>query len=268
LRTIKITILTVLFAILSFSPPIVVSHSQSLDEYKLTPYVNNLIDSYNALVNSNYKEYPVFNDYKQCFSLYHEVGNSFSVIVLRGESPDYINLLFSLIPSESPQIIIKNNTLSELMHSNVTSRGYIKKLTVKYADTIIYASPVLAINLQDISGDYMVNSKNMAEYIYKIDERDFPKFTQVLTTQSTQTSQNGKANGDSTTMIGIVIGAITVCGTAILLYFGSLRDVIRVIGFKKEREKALKEIKVLMMKFKKIIKKSKQKPEEQPSDSP
>jgi hypothetical protein len=174
-------------------------------------YVNNLIGSYNALVDSNN---PSFDRIKANFALYHAIGNTFSIIIMQTATnvSGYVTLIFVPIGGNEPNVTMDyNDTFAGQFPLSIPGEYIVfKHLTFNFTNTIIQIKLAFGISSNDITGNYMTNSKNAAQYLYNLDLHSIPQ-------QSPNQPQNPVlAWLDSTTghaveaMVGLVSGAIAI----------------------------------------------------------
>ena len=195
MTTKKLPIFIILIVLVSFSYLIQQTVGQYTlpDRNKTVLYVDNLIDSYNLLVNEYDKPRLDFDIIKAYFSLYHDVGNSFKVIVINTQSPtptfsgfpQMINLIFIPFRADQPIVIMDhNNTFRTLFPNTDLTIGFLviqKNLPFTYNGTEVRHDLVLEIDSKDISGDYMTTSSNTAKTIYQEDQKQVPTVSQTQT---------------------------------------------------------------------------------------
>ena len=140
------------------------------DHEKTIQYVKNLIDSYNELVAEHDAPRADFNSIKSYFSLYHEAGNSFKVIVVETQpsSPPYIqflSLIFVSFRADQPNVIMDyNDTFGSLFPATEIVQGdwyFQENLPFTYNGTAIRQDFIFEIESTDISrGDYITIPNN------------------------------------------------------------------------------------------------------------
>ena len=89
-------------------------------------YASDLINDYNAFVDSEQATWANFTSIQSHFSLYHALGDSFEVIVVKSTTitinsngTDVVGFIFMPIASPQPQIIVEQNeTLEDLTNVN------------------------------------------------------------------------------------------------------------------------------------------------------
>jgi hypothetical protein len=189
-------------------------------------YVNNLIDSYNALVNSHYARNSNFDTVKANFTLYHATGNTFKVIVLQSVAnvSGYVTLVFIPIGGNQPAVImdpIDNFSQSGLgiAGENVT----LEHLTFEFSNTITYYNVALGMKSTDITGDYMTYSTKAAKSLYQLDASTISQHTATPPSQ-TQNSDNPI----------LIIGGLVVA--VFIFVFGSLSGFFDFV-FDKEHKR-------------------------------
>jgi hypothetical protein len=137
-------------------------------------YVDNLIQSYNALVQSNYARRPDFSTYTANFSLYHDTGNTFNAVVMQSDPSvsGFVILTFFPIAGDTPTVTLDtNHTFQGLTGiacacENVT----LASLTfLDYNNTNRYINLAFGISSADITNNGMANSLAMADYLYRYD---------------------------------------------------------------------------------------------------
>ena len=188
------------------------------DPDKTKAYVNNLINSYNALVDSSDKYRPDFQSAKAYFALYHDVGYSFHVIIAQAlpdilditrgvqNATDFLDLEFIPIVGDQPNVTMDYNKTGIGLTGELNEE---RDVTIQVESTIIYHDFIFCIYKTDISGDYMVNSANAARLFYDGDENALQ--THVFNTQATsqvQTNQNPQSSSFVNEMIVTVVGGI------------------------------------------------------------
>jgi hypothetical protein len=220
--------------------------------------VNNLIDSYNALVTVHYGYYPnstVLNH----FRLYHAIGYSFNVTVMKWNSTTtaFVGFVFIPIISVSPQIVIdNNNTVLHLTYPNAPESWF--SSLIKPNNTLGFAIEqgtsvgtngtrivpfIWVANATTMFANPQMSSADAANYIFRQAQSGY---TQNLT-QATISSQS--ANSPPSGIIGWV-GSLTITQVflgivAILIaYFGGIRPIVQLSN-EKERKKVVNEIKQL-----------------------
>jgi DNA-binding MarR family transcriptional regulator len=228
-----------------------------LDPGRVKGYVKNLIDSYNVWVDEYDKPRRDFVDIKAYFSLYLETGNSFRVIIVQ-TSPyqDQISLIFTRIRGDQLDVIVDyNDTLDTLFHYNNIRIGYTvtqKDIPFTYNGTVVRQDFVLGIKAADISGDYMTNSYNAAQSIYQGDQSQVPTVSQTTTVVQTSVSVISQATSVETSQNPFgtipasswVIGIIGAVVAILVIYFGGLREVVKLAD-EKERKRAIEELRQL-----------------------
>jgi hypothetical protein len=149
----------------------------TLPDYKKTvAYVNNLIDSYNELVqNSTFIQRPDFAELKGNFSLYHDAGYSFQVVAMQSapENPDYVALIFAPIHANQPNVTMDYNDTFTSLTGNVLNAtievGVFENDLFQAANRALFIPLVLTILTADISGNYEARSSYAARSIYEGD---------------------------------------------------------------------------------------------------
>jgi hypothetical protein len=160
------------------------------DPINTVQYVENLIDSYNSLVAFSDVYKSNFQSIEADFSLYHQTGESFAVIVMQSvpDNSDFVALIFFPIKSETPVVIMDNSdTLASVYGFYITGEDNIfENLLMSYTNTIVHLDLILEIQVSDITNDTLVNSKNTAQFIYNNDESQISQST-ISTTTAHQT---------------------------------------------------------------------------------
>jgi hypothetical protein len=184
-------------------------------------YVNNLIDSYNALIDNTNAS---FDSVKGHFALYHAIGNTFKVIIMQTapNSPGYLTLIFVPVGGNAPNVTMNYNDTFAGLYSLSIPGEYIviEHIVINFTNSIVQVNLAFGIASTDVTGDYMTNSKNAAEYLYHSDLSTIPK-----PTPSQPSSQNPdpfawfndnpivKTIGNVLSVVlfvGIIIGALAV----------------------------------------------------------
>jgi hypothetical protein len=187
--------------ILAFAMPTYlqkVAHAQGADMppyAEVKGYVDNLTSDYNAIVSFNDSGRPNFQSVKADFWLYHDTGNTFKVTAMPAVANDstYVVLLFEAIGGNSPVVVI-DNTTDFATHYGSSLEG---ELTVigNFLDTFqnanIYYRPVIVIASTDITGDYMTNANQAAEYIYRQNEATAYRLQTNTSSLSSSTTTSG-----------------------------------------------------------------------------
>jgi hypothetical protein len=258
----------------AFCIPQLASASYTLPDFdKTQKYVNNLIDSYNALVAFPDRYRPDFDSIKVYLKLYHDVGYSFRVIVAQAIPPqmvtaipgtpanmtDFLDLLFIPIMADRPDIVMEyDKTASEIGgFGGLTGECTLREdLRIEYEGGITYQVVAFSILKSDISNNYMENSKNAAKLIYQADQQRVPPLTQTQVvpqttitqeqTTSIQTTQAQNTQGQNpiVAMIlwlrdNILVPLVVFMGilvAVLVTYFGSVRDALRFLIDKRERK--------------------------------
>ncbi|MGA8856149.1 MAG: hypothetical protein WB643_03175 [Candidatus Bathyarchaeia archaeon] len=225
LTTIRPAIITIAIVLVSFSCATwqVVAQYTLPDHDKTVQYVDNLIDSYNLLVNEHDKSRPDFNIVKSYFSLYHEQGHSFEVVVLLTVpySIYWVSLIFIPFIADKPNVIMDyNHTFSDLFPATVVTQGEWangENLPFTYNDTTIHQDFVLVVYSPDISGDYMTESNNAARALYQQDQQQIPTVSQTQTVSQTISQTTTIQNliqspfvSELTTLTNEIIGGVIV----------------------------------------------------------
>ena len=261
----KLSVLIMLVALVSLSH---LAQQPDVGRYTLpdrdrtVQYIDNLIDSYNLLVNEYDKPRQDFNSIKAHFSLYHEVGNSFKVIVVETTPSfapyiQYLSLIFVSFRADQPSVIMDyNDTLGSLFPATDIVNGdwyILRNIPFTYNDTAIRQDFIFTIDEKDILGDYVTTSNNAAQYIYQQDEKQIqiPRVSQTQTVTQTSISIISQATGVQPNpnpinyIIYIILGAIGIGGFIVVTYFGSLKDALDFVVDAKERKRELEKIRKL-----------------------
>jgi hypothetical protein len=139
-------------------------------------YVNNLISSYNALVDPSQ---PNFDSIKAYFGLYHAIGNTFNVVVEQTATnvTGFVTLIFAPIGGNEPNVIMDyNHTFDEQFPLSLPGEYVVfRNVRFNFSNTIIHVILAFGIRSTDMTGDYMTNSKNAAQYLYNSDLSTIPK---------------------------------------------------------------------------------------------
>ncbi len=179
----KVTILTLFLVLLMFSSiqGKVLAQYRLPEHNKTVGYVLNLIDSYNELLkNSTYINRPDFDSIKENLTLYHDVQHSFQVVVLQSSpyNSDHVALIFATIQSNRPNVVMDyNDTFNNLFPYQFATLGkyvLLEKNVLTYANSKIEVPLILFVLTADISGDYFINAKDAAQFIYQQDVNQIP----------------------------------------------------------------------------------------------
>jgi hypothetical protein len=161
---------------------IVLPTQRASGTYTLSPatntegYVDNLISSYNALVPSNA---PNFDSIKGYYALYHAIGNTFEVLVMRSDNTTQVVVLnFIPIGGNDPIVIMDGNDTfvgAYKLFDFQAGNDAVERITFSYQNTNVAITLAYSVDWSDITGAYMVNSKNAAEYLYHSDVSRIPQ---------------------------------------------------------------------------------------------
>lgn len=237
-KALKIGIITVI-TLLSFT----CTTQQAVGRYtlpdrdKVVVYVNNLIDRYNTLVEEYDKPRPDFAIIKPHFSLYHDAGNSFKVIVVQTapNEANQISLIFLRIRADQPNVSMDyNDTFTSLF--NVTEMfGFFtvdKDIPFTYNGTVIRQDLVLGIQASELMANPITSSTNAANTLYQNDQSEVPTVSQTRTVIQTlsqtevTTIQSGPYGNiwDDFVTVSVIVG---FAASIVYLYekrpFGRLR---------------------------------------------
>ena len=165
-----------------------------LDINETNGYVTSLIDDYNVWVNQLEKPKPDWNSIKAYFSLYHEAGNSFRVIVVQMDLYNtQVGLIFIRIQADQPEVSVEYNFTFRTLFPNmgeVVADTYTEtNLPFRYNGTMVLEDFLLEIDSKDISPAYAQNAYDTAKYIYQQDHNNAPPIPTVSQTQTFKTSQ-------------------------------------------------------------------------------
>jgi hypothetical protein len=208
------------------------------DPDKTRQYVNNLIESYNALVKSNDSYRPDFASIKVYFKLYHDVGYSFKVIVAQAlpndpvanagitNATDFLDLAFIPIAGNIPDIDMEyNRSASEISgFGGLTGAGNLREdLTINWQGGVRYQAIAYCIFKSDISSNdtlNSINSKNAAVQIYQADRSRIPASTTQATanTQSTSLPPSGIIEWIGSRPITDIFGIVGFVASVVYLY--------------------------------------------------
>ncbi len=230
-----------------------------LDLGRVRGYVKNLIDSYNFWVDEYDKPRRDFPDIKAYFSLYLELGNSFKVIVIQTDLYDtQISLIFTRIRANQLDVIVDYKDSFWTLFPNMSEvKGYTviqSDLPFTYNGTIVRQDFILGIKAADISGDYMTNSYNTAQYIYHEDQNQIPTISQTQTVTKTSVISQEQATGVQTSqsifrtliyIAGGIAGAVLVAITIAVMYFGSGKDFVKFLVDEREQKGVMGDVKKL-----------------------
>jgi len=158
-----------------------VASQYALPAYNRTVgYVQTLINTYNTLVNSTLVKRSDFSSISASLSLYHEVGHSFHVVVLQSvpDNSDYVALMFFPIQATQPNVTMDyKDTFASLFQNAfyiASEYGLLENNKIVYGNQVILLPLVWVILSSDISGDYLTNAKNAAQYIFQQDTKTIP----------------------------------------------------------------------------------------------
>jgi hypothetical protein len=235
------------------------------DREIVTRYIKNLIDTYNLLVNESDKPRPDFDIIKSHFSLYHEAGNSFKVIVIEADPSVFktepyqtnpIYLIFIRILADQPDVVMDyNDTFRTLFPNMAETIGYLiiqKDLPFTYNGTVVRQDLVLGIDAGiSLTGDYMTNAYNAAKAIYRQDQSEVPTVSQTQTVSQTisqtTTIQSGpdivsEILSNPLSLPVSIVGIIAILFLVVIpAIFGSDIDFFRFVFIKKERDEKLRD---------------------------
>jgi hypothetical protein len=91
----------------------------------------------------------------------------------------FITLIFIPIGGNDPAVTMYNNDTFD-QHYPLSVPGefvVFERLTFEFSNTITIINLALGINSTDITGDYLTNSKNAAEHLYRLDNASLPQPT-------------------------------------------------------------------------------------------
>ncbi len=194
-------------------------------------YVNNLIQSYNALVQSNYAKRPDFSTFKANFSLYYDIGNTFNAVVMASEPSisGFVVLTFFPIEGDAPKVTLDtNHTFAGLTGiACACENATLASLTfLNYNNTNRYINLALGMRSIDITSNGMANSLAMADYLYRFDSS---RLTFPPSSNPNQT--HGPTLGD---LIVQYVGYILL---GIVFIFGSVLAFVEFVVEPKKRER-------------------------------
>lgn len=151
------------------------------DYNKTVEYVQNLIGSYNALLqNSTYITRPDFFDsVYENLTLYHDAQHSFQVVVLQSvPNSDYVALIFAPIQANQPNVTMDyDDTFNDLFPHTFTTVGeyaLLEKTAIGYGNLVIQVPLILLVLATDISSNFATSAKNAAQFIYQQDIKQIP----------------------------------------------------------------------------------------------
>lgn len=182
-------------------------------------YVDNLISSYNAFVPSSEGN---FDSIKGYFTLYHAIGDTFRVIVMRSDNTSsFLVLNFEAIGGNDPTVILDTNDTFLGSYKLVDLAGeYVRivDITFLYANTAIPIRLAMSVNSSDFAGDYMTNSLHAAQLLYNSDARSIPLNPNPISNQPQQNI------GDLVLkLIVTVFGSVGTFVLVVLIAFNSKR---------------------------------------------
>ena len=276
-RTTRVFPLLVVLVIL-FSSQSAFAQSDWINRTLVTQYVNNLLDTYNALVNQNYGYYPnsaVLNR----FRLYHAVGYSFNVTAMKFNSTTTAFVVFVFVPimAASPLIIIDNNhtfihfqypnlpksmepAMSSLLKPNNTL-GIIQVQATSVSPNGTRLAPRIWIaNATTMFANIMQSSADAANYIFKSDQAGYNQDLarlQTATVSQPATNSCGMFQPICSlpiTWVGLAgfLGVIAyLLRTTIIDLFGSWKEFIVFIVDKEERKRLWNNAKNVLLRRKK-----------------
>lgn len=279
IRPVTVVAFIALLSLSNLSVIVMAEFPPWINQSATTQYVTNLLNSYNALVDSKEALAPNFPSIEHDFSLYHDVGYSFKVLVVRSSSLSYnsnntdvVAFIFTPIQSSQPQVTIDNNhTLEDFiaitpgapaMNLNGSFEGStllspllpygtaFYRYTMNQQDKVVYVPLVWVTSIsRQVLNDTSVNSKNAAEAIYQEDKLFLSSATTSTTTQNPNMPGDIIANWLAEVIrspISWLAGVMAIVIFAgIPWYFGSFREFVRVMGSDKERGKVVRELKRL-----------------------
>jgi hypothetical protein len=254
----KVSILITIICLVSFFhlPQLALSQYTLPDRSKTIQYVDNLIDTYNLLVNEYDKPRLDFENVKAYFSLYHEAENNFKVIVLQTEPhvSEWVTLIFIPIRADQPNVTMDyNDTYRDLSVGFMIEEYAIQEnVPLTYNNTTLHLDFVLTISASDISSGYMAKSDEAAKYIYQQDQNQVPTVSQTQTVSETisqtTTIQSGPDIVSEVLSNPLSLPAVSIVGILAILFlvvipaiFGSDIDFVRFISIKKERDEKLRD---------------------------
>jgi hypothetical protein len=265
LRVTRFLVLLALITLLGLQS-VASQSSDWIDRTVVTQYVKNLLDTYNSLVNLNYGYYPDAHVLDR-FRLYHAVGYSFNVTVMRFNSTTKAFVVFVFLPimAASPLVLIDNNdtfihiqfpnlpeslesAMSSLLRPNNTL-GIIQVQGTSVGPNGTRLAPRIWIaNATTMFANIMTSSADAANYIFKSDQAGYNQdLARTQTTASSQSASTPSAIIGWIGSIGITDVAWWIIGL-LVLYFGGIRPVVALAN-PKERKKVVNELKALMRLF-------------------
>lgn len=217
LRATRFLVLLALITLLGFQS-VASQSSDWVERTVVTQYVKNLLDTYNSLVNLYYGYYPDSHVLDR-FRLYHAVGYSFNVTVMRFNSTTtaFVAFIFVPIMSASPLIIIDNNdtfihfqypnlpesmepAMSALLKPNNTLGFEQVQGTSVGPNGTRLAQRIWVANATTMFANIMTSSADAANYIFKSDQAGYNQdLARAQTTTSSELTSTQFQTSSSTT---------------------------------------------------------------------
>jgi hypothetical protein len=261
---ISISVLLVALITLLGSQSVVAQSSPWVNRTIVTQYVDNLIVSYNALVTMHYGYYPnstVLNH----FRLYHAIGYSFNVTVMKWNSTTtaFVGFVFIPIISSSPQIVIDNNgTVLHLLYplapesmfnfikpNNTLGFATEQGVSIGFNGTRIVPF-IWVANATTMFANPMMSSADAANYLFQVGQSYFSSTQSLTQTTIISQSANTPPSGIIEWILSRPITDVIYTIIAILIaYFGGIRPVVQLATDKSERQKVAEEIRQLLRLF-------------------
>jgi hypothetical protein len=238
--------------------------------------VKNLLDTYNSLVNLYYGYYPDSHVLDR-FRLYHAVGYSFNVTVMRFNSTTKAFVAFVFVPimSASPPIIIDDNdtfihfqfpnlpesfepSISALLKPNNTL-GILQVQGTSVGPNGTRLAPRIWIaNATTMFANIMTSSADAANYVFKEDQAGYNQ--DLARTQTTTSSQSTNNSWSILEPIGSIpitwagaAGFLLILGygirTLVIDLFGSWKEFITFLVDKNERKRLAEHAKETLSKW-------------------
>lgn len=259
---ISISVLLVVLITLLGSQSIASQSSDWVERIVVTQYVKNLLDTYNSLVNLYYGYYPDSHVLDR-FRLYHAVGYSFNVTVMRFNSTTKAFVVFVFVPimAASPLVIINNNdtfihfqypNLSESFESSMSALLKPNNTLgiIQVGGTSVgpngtrLASRVWIANATTLFANIMKSSADAANSIFEGDQAGYNQDL-ARTQTTTQSTNNAWSIPEPIGSIPITwagaAGFLLVLGygirTLVIDLFGSWKEFITFLVDKNERKR-------------------------------
>ena len=131
--------------------------------------------------------------------------------------PGFVTFIFIPIGGNDPTVTLySNDTFDQHYPLSIPGEFVVfERLTFEFTNTITSINLALGINSTDIAGDYLANSKNAAERLYRLDSANVP---QPTATQKPPTDPYAWFNDNPVVKtlgsVSNIIGIVLFAGTA------------------------------------------------------